>query len=141
MAVVTGVALMLEGVGIAGVQWVMADFLDRQNMSLDGLETGLMSGVVRGGGLLTGGLLCVAGVFALRLALREAAAGRFVRLLLVSVAVVHALLAVVVAALVGWGAFALLAVVGGLVVFTVLAYGPAPADDVRDAPPAVPAVS
>ncbi|MEV6110745.1 hypothetical protein AB0M28_39510 [Streptomyces sp. NPDC051940] len=123
MALAAGGALMLEGIAIAGVQLVMAEFLDGQNMSLAGLDTDLLANGIRGGGLLFGGVLFACGVAALRMGVRDAAPGRFLRAVLIGVAVVHGVLGAVVAALVGWDVFAVLMVILGLVVFSVLAYG------------------
>ncbi|MQY14877.1 hypothetical protein SRB5_50530 [Streptomyces sp. RB5] len=123
VAGVAGVVLVLEGVGVAGVQWVMADFLDRQHMSLAGLDTSMLANSLRGGGLFFGLVLVAVGVLALRMAVLDRAPGGFVRGVLIAVAVVHGVLGAVMAGLVGWDLFAVMMAVLALVVFSVIAYG------------------
>lgn len=115
-AAAAGAALLVEAVGLAVVHFILGAVVDRQDMSLAGLDSGVMSGSTRGAGVAVGlYLLCCAAV-SLRVAVRHRAPGRTGRFLLVSCAVLHAVLATVAVGLVGWAVFAGLMAVFGLIV-------------------------
>ncbi|MBO3682938.1 hypothetical protein J5X86_50050 [Streptomyces sp. NEAU-YJ-81] len=122
VAAVAAVTLMFEAVGIALLNWILGLVVDRQQMSLGGLDTDAMSiGTWVGGGLF-GLYLLVCGVVLLRTAVRDRAPGRLARILLVTCAVVHGLVGAFAVGLVGWPAFAFLMVVLGLIVLSLLGY-------------------
>lgn len=122
VAVVTAIVLFAEGLGIAGLQWFLGTVVDRQKMSLAGLDPDAMSVSTKAGGVLFGLYFVFCGVVALLVALRNRPAAGFGRILLVSVAVVHGLLGALTVGLVGWGAFAFMMVVLGLVLLTLMTY-------------------
>ncbi|WP_407560745.1 hypothetical protein [Streptomyces sp. 184] len=120
-AAVAGAALLVEAVGLAVVHFILGSVVDRQDMSLAGLDSGVMSGSTRVAGMAIGLYLLCCGALSLLLAVRDRAPGRAGRILLVSCAVLHAVLATVAVGLVGWAAFAGLMVVFGLIVLTLTA--------------------
>ncbi len=122
VAAIAAVTLMFEAVGIALLNWILGLVVDRQQMSMGGLDTDAMSiGTWVGGGLF-GLYLLVCGVVLLRTAVRDRAPGRLARILLVTCAVVHGLVGAFAVGLVGWPAFAFLMVVLGLIVLSLLGY-------------------
>ncbi|MYX54951.1 hypothetical protein GTZ89_04220 [Streptomyces sp. SID8382] len=113
---------MLEAVGIALLNWILGLVVDRQQMSMGGIDTDAMSvGTWVAGGLF-GLYLLVCGVVLLRTAVRDRAPGRLARILLITCAVVHGLLGAFSVGLVGWPTFAFMMVVLGLIVLTLLGY-------------------
>ncbi|HSX96732.1 MAG TPA: hypothetical protein VLG91_04980, partial [Streptomyces sp.] len=122
VAVVTAFVLFAEGLGIAGVQWFLGTVVDRQKMSLAGLDPDAMSLSTKAGGVVFGLYFVLCGVVALLVALRNRPAAGLGRILLISVAVVHGLLGALTVGLVGWGAFAFMMVVLGLVLLTLMTY-------------------
>jgi hypothetical protein len=133
VAVVTAFVLFAEGLGIAGVQWFLGTVVDRQKMSLAGLDPDAMSLSTKAGGVVFGLYFVLCGVVALLVALRNRPAAGLGRILLISVAVVHGLLGALTVGLVGWGAFAFMMVVLGLVLLTLMTYDRQ--DGVADAVP------
>jgi hypothetical protein len=76
VAAVAAVTLMLEAVGIGLLNWILGLVVDRQRMSLGGMDTDAMSvGTWIGGGVF-GVYLLLCGVVLLRMALRDRAPGR-----------------------------------------------------------------
>ncbi|MFD7228740.1 hypothetical protein [Streptomyces sp. NPDC059881] len=123
VAVVAAIVLYLEAVGIVAINGVLATFVGKQNMSLDGLDPEAMAmGTWVMGGVF-GVFLAACGTVLLVAGIRDRAPGRFGRILLVSCAVVHGVLGALTVGLVGWHAFAFLMVVLGLVVLSLVAYG------------------
>ncbi|MCX4512859.1 MULTISPECIES: hypothetical protein [unclassified Streptomyces] len=123
VAVVAAIVLYLEAVGIVVINGVLATFVGKQNMSLDGLDPEAMAmGTWVMGGVF-GVFLAACGTVLLVAGIRDRAPGRFGRILLVSCAVVHGVLGALTVGLVGWHAFAFLMVVLGLVVLSLVAYG------------------
>ena len=122
MAVTTAIVLFVEGLGIAGVQWLLGTVVDRQKMSLAGLDPEAMSVSTKAGGVLFGLYFVFCGVVALLVARRNRPPAGLGRILLISVAVVHGLLGALTVGLVGWGAFAFMMVVLGLVLLTLMTY-------------------
>ncbi|MEU8519534.1 hypothetical protein [Streptomyces sp. NBC_01216] len=123
IALVTGVVLLLEAPGIVALNAVMARFLEVQSMSLDGMDPDAMVAGTWGLGLVSGALLGLCGLVALLAGVRDRRPGRTGRILLVGCAVVHGVLGAVTVGLVGWGAFAFMVLVLGLIVLTLVAYG------------------
>ncbi|WP_079038506.1 hypothetical protein [Streptomyces sp. NBRC 110028] len=124
VAAVAAVALMLEAVGIGLLNWILGLVVDRQRMSLGGMDTDAMSvGTWVGGGVFGVYLLLCCAVL-LRMALRDRAPGRPGRILLLTCAVTHGVVGAFSIGLAGWFAFVCLMVVLGLVVLSLLAYEP-----------------
>ncbi|MEI5525689.1 hypothetical protein WB401_45775 [Streptomyces brasiliscabiei] len=122
VAVVTAIVLFLEGFGIAGLQWFLGTVVDRQKMSLAGLDPDAMSVSTKAGGVVFGAYFVLCGAVALLVALRNRPAAGLGKILLISVAVVHGLLGALTVGLVGWGAFVFMMVVLGLVLLTLMTY-------------------
>jgi hypothetical protein len=135
VAVVTAVMLIVEAAGIALLNWVLGLVVDRQQMSLAGIDTDAMSvGTWVAGGVF-GLYLLLCGLVLLRTGIRDRAPGRFARILLITCAVVHGLVGAFSVGLVGWTAFALMMVMLGLIVLSLLSYDePAGAAEAGAAP-------
>ncbi|EKX67695.1 hypothetical protein Sipo8835_09220 [Streptomyces ipomoeae] len=136
VAVVTAIVLFAEALGIAGLQWFLGTVVDRQQMSLAGLDPDAMSVGSKAGGVLFGLYFAFCGLVALLVAVRGRPAAGLGRILLISVAVVHGLLGAFTVGLVGWGAFAFMMVALALVVLTLMTYDRRDGrDEVADAVP------
>jgi len=127
------IVLLVEAVGIALLNWFLGLVVNKQDMSLAGLDPRAMSVSTWIAGGIFGLYLALCAVIMLRSAIRDRAPGRFGRLLLISAAVVHGLLGAFSVGLVGWPAFAFMMVVLGLIVLTLVAYDKKP-DEVSDGP-------
>ncbi|MFE4701879.1 hypothetical protein ACFRIC_32920 [Streptomyces sp. NPDC056738] len=112
----------MEAIGIALLNWFLGVVVDRQDMSMAGLDSDMMARSSKIGGLVFGLYFLACAVSALLVALRQRPPGVFGRVLLISAAVVHALLGAFTVGLVGWGAFTFMMMVLALIVFTLLAY-------------------
>ncbi|MFF3288030.1 hypothetical protein [Streptomyces sp. NPDC003023] len=123
VAVVAGIVLLAEAVGIVVLNGIMATFVGAQRMSLDGLDPDVMVKATWGLGIGTGLLLTLCGVLLLVVAIRDRAPGRLTRALLIGLAVVHGVLGALTVGLVGWDAFLLLMAVLGLLVASLVVYG------------------
>ncbi|MET8661209.1 hypothetical protein ACFYXN_23450 [Streptomyces griseus] len=126
VAIVTGLVLFGEAVGIVLINAVLATVAENQNMSLAGLDPDAMSTGTWAMGGVFGLLLVLCGLIALLAGVRDRALGRFGRITLIGCSVVHGVLGAVTVGLVGWGAFAFMMLVLALLVLTLLAYGPEP---------------
>ncbi|MFE0174411.1 hypothetical protein ACFWZ2_19020 [Streptomyces sp. NPDC059002] len=122
VAWVGAIVLFAEAVGIALLNWFLGLVVDKQDMSLAGLDPRAMTVSTWIAGLLFGGYLALCGIVLARTAARDRAPGGFGRLLLISCAVVHALLGAFSVGLVGWPAFLFMMAVLGLIVLTLVAY-------------------
>jgi hypothetical protein len=133
---VAAIVLFVEAVGIALLNWYLGMVVDRQDMSLAGLDPHKMSVSSKAGGLVFGLYFALCGLAALLVALRDRPPAGIGRILLISAAVVHALLGAFAVGLVGWGAFVFMMVVLGLIVLVLVAYdrrtGPAAAAPEKD---------
>ncbi|MDV5147971.1 hypothetical protein R1T08_28310 [Streptomyces sp. SBC-4] len=123
IALVTAAVLFLEAPGIVALNAVMARFVEAQSMSLDGMDPDAMVAGTWGLGIGSGVALVLCGLVALVAGIRDRRPGRAGRGLLIGCAVVHGILGAVAVGLIGWGAFAFLMAVVGLVVLTLVAYG------------------
>lgn len=139
VAWVVAVVLFVEGLGVAALQWFLGIVVDRQDMSLAGLDPDVMSMSSKIGGLVFGAYFALCGLVALLVALRDRAPAGFGRILLISAAVVHGLLGAFAWGLVGWTAFLFMVVVLGLIVLVLMTYdaqgapgSEAPADSAPD---------
>nr|WP_240981522.1 MULTISPECIES: hypothetical protein [unclassified Streptomyces] len=101
----------------------MARFVEAQSMSLDGLDPDHMVTGTWALGIGSGAALALCSLVALVAGVRDRRPGRFGRGLLIGCAVVHGVLGAVAVGLIGWGAFAFLMTVVGLVVLTLVMYG------------------
>lgn len=133
VAWVGAIVLLVEAVGIALLNWFLGLVVNKQDMSLAGLDPHAMSVSTWIAGAVFGLYLALCGVIMARSAIRDRAPGRFGRILLISAAVVHGLLGAFSVGLVGWPAFVFMMVVLGLIVLTLVAYDKKP-DAVSDAP-------
>ena len=115
VALIAAVVLFVEAVGIALLNWFLGMVVDRQDMSLAGLDPDAMSVSSKAGGLVFGLYFALCGLAALLVGLRDRPATGLWRILLISAAVVHGLLGAFAVGLVGWGSFAFMMVVLGLI--------------------------
>ncbi|WP_327401716.1 hypothetical protein OG194_17075 [Streptomyces sp. NBC_01288] len=128
MAWILALVLFVEALGVAALNWFLGIVVDRQDMSLAGLDPDAMSISSKVGGIVFGLYFALCGVVVLLVALRDRAPAGFGRILLISVAVVHGLLGAFAWGLVGPGAFVSMVVVLALVVLLLMTY------DRREAP-------
>ncbi|WP_333744778.1 hypothetical protein [Streptomyces ardesiacus] len=124
------VVFLVEAVGVAALNWFLGTVVDRQEMSLAGLDPDMMSLSSKIGGVVFGLYFALCGLVALLVAVRDRAPAGLGRILLISAAVVHGLLGAFAWGLVGPGAFLFMIVVLGLVVLLLMTY------DVREEPAA-----
>jgi hypothetical protein len=122
VAWVVAVVLFAEALGIAGLNWILGTVVDRQDMSLAGLDSDVMSMSSKIGGLVFGAYFAFCGLVALLVAVRDRAPAGLGRVLLISAAVVHGLLGAFAWGLVGWTAFLFMMVVLALIVLLLMTY-------------------
>ncbi|MEV5978071.1 hypothetical protein [Streptomyces sp. NPDC052114] len=122
VAWVAAIVLVAEAIGIALLNWFLGLVVDKQDMSLAGLDPRATTVSTWIAGALFGGYLLLCALVLARTAARDRGPGGFGRLLLISCAVVHGLLGAFSVGLVGWAAFAFMMVVLGLIVLTLVAY-------------------
>lgn len=136
VAWIVAVVLFAEAVGVAALNWFLGVVVDRQDMSLAGLDPDMMAMSSKIGGVVFGLYFAVCGLVALLVALRDRPPAGSGRVLLISVAVVHALLGALTWGLVGPHAFLFMVVVLGLVVLLLMTYDrPARPGKAADAAP------
>ncbi|AYL37878.1 MULTISPECIES: hypothetical protein [Streptomyces] len=140
VAWVVSLVLFAEALGVAALNWFLGVVVDRQNMSLAGLDPDMMSTSSKIGGVVFGLYFALCGLVALLVALRDRAPAGLGRVLLISAAVVHALLGAVTWGLVGWTAFLYMVVVFGLVVLLLMTYDGRPEQPADAAPGVSPGV-
>ncbi len=116
------VVLFVEAVGVAALNWFLAIVVDRQEMSLAGLDPDMMSLSSKIGGVVFGLYFALCALVALLVAVRDRAPAGLGRVLLISAAVVHGLLGAFTWGLVGPGAFAFMIVVLALIVLLLMTY-------------------
>jgi hypothetical protein len=122
-AIAAAIALFLEAVGLVLVHLVLGTAVERQSMSIAGADPALMSAATYGAGAAMGAFMTLCGVLLLVTAVRDRPPGRLARVLLIICAVTDAVLGALVVGMVGWPAFALMMLILGLVVLTLVAYG------------------
>ncbi|MGW2052287.1 hypothetical protein ACWCPF_45395 [Streptomyces sp. NPDC001858] len=122
VAWIVAVVLFAEALGIAALNWFMGIVVDRQDMSLAGLDPGVMSTSSKVGGIVFGLYFALCGVVALLVALRDRAPAGLGRVLLISVAVVHGLLGALAWGLLGVAQFVFMVVVLTLIVLLLMTY-------------------
>ncbi|MFI2505609.1 hypothetical protein [Streptomyces sp. NPDC018972] len=134
VAWVVALVLFAEALGIAALNWFLGVVVDRQDMSLAGLDPDMMSTSSKIGGIVFGLYFALCGLTALSAALRDRAPAGLGRVLLVSAAVVHALLGAVTWGLVGPLAFLWMVLVLGLIVLLLMTYDGRPEQPADAAP-------
>lgn len=142
VAFIAALVLFAEAVGIVIINVVLGTVVKNQDMSLAGTDPGVMSKGTWVLGGVSGLFLVLCGVLLLLAGLRDRAPGRVARIVLIGCAVVHGVLGALTVGLVGWSAFALMMVVLGLIVLTLVAYGTTdgkPATGAEPEQPAAPA--
>lgn len=142
VAFIAALVLFAEAVGIVIINVVLGTVVKNQDMSLAGTDPGVMSKGTWVLGGVSGLFLVLCGVLLLVAGIRDRAPGRAARIVLIGCAVVHGVLGALTVGLVGWAAFALMMAVLGLIVLTLVAYGPAdgvPAAGAEPEQPAAPA--
>ncbi|MGA5894183.1 hypothetical protein [Streptomyces venetus] len=122
VAWIVAVVLFGEAFGVAALNWFLGVVVDRQDMSLAGLDPHMMSMSSKLGGIAFGLYFALCGLVALLVALRDRPPAGFGRVLLISAAVVHGLLGAVTWGLVGWSAFLFMVLVLGLIVLLLMTY-------------------
>ncbi|MBO0917747.1 hypothetical protein [Streptomyces laculatispora] len=123
VAFIAAIVLFAEAVGIVIINGVMATFVKNQDMSLAGMDPGVMANGTWATGGVFGLFLLLCGVLILLSGIRDRAPGRIARIVLICCAVIHGVLGALTVGLVGWAAFAFMMVVLGLIVLTLVAYG------------------
>ncbi|WP_239065013.1 hypothetical protein [Streptomyces sp. S4.7] len=123
VAWVAAIVLLAEAVGFVFVNGLMATVVDNQQMSLAGLDPDAMSNGAWAAGVGLGLYLVVCAVLLVRAALTDRGFGRVARPVLISCAVLHAVLGALAVGLLGWTAFLFMMVVLALLVLTLVAYG------------------
>ncbi|MFJ6982179.1 MULTISPECIES: hypothetical protein [unclassified Streptomyces] len=122
VAWVVAVVLFAEALGVAALNWFLGIVVDRQDMSLAGLDPDVMATSSKIGGIVFGLYFALCGLVALLVALRDRAPAGLGRVLLISAAVVHALLGAAGWGLVGPSGFVLMVVVLALIVLLLMTY-------------------
>ncbi|MBK3633733.1 MULTISPECIES: hypothetical protein [Streptomyces] len=122
VAWIVAVVLFAEALGIAALNWFMGVVVDRQNMSLAGMDPDVMSTSSKIGGILFGLYFALCALVALLVALRDRAPAGLGRVLLISAAVVHGLLGAFAWGLLRWPQFLFMVVVLALIVLLLMTY-------------------
>lgn len=134
VAWIVAVVLFAEACGVALLNWIMATVVDGQNMSLAGLDPDAMAMSSKVGAVVFGLYFALCGLVALLVALRNRPPAGLGRILLISVAVVHGLLAAVAWALVGRAQFLFMVVMLALIVLLLMTYDAQPTPAAPAAP-------
>ncbi|WP_406356037.1 hypothetical protein OHB56_26615 [Streptomyces sp. NBC_01635] len=124
VAWIVALVLFAEGLGVAALNWLLGVVVDRQDMSLAGLDPHLTSVSSKAAGIVFGLYFALCGLVALLVALRDRAPSGAGRGLLISAAVVHALLGAFAWGPVGMSAFLSMVVVLALIVLLLMTYDP-----------------
>ncbi|WP_307676965.1 hypothetical protein [Streptomyces sp. V4I2] len=138
VAWIVAVVLFVEALGVVGLNWILGTVVDNQQMSLAGLDPDVMSTSSKVGGFVFGLYFVLCGVVALLVALRNRPPAGLGRVLLISAAVVHALLGAFAWGLMGRPEFVFMMVVLALIVLLLMTYdrqgesGSGPADAAPD---------
>ncbi|MFJ8188600.1 hypothetical protein ACIQ8D_02195 [Streptomyces sp. NPDC096094] len=122
VAWIVAVVLFVEAVGVAALNWFLGTVVDRQDMSLAGLDPDMMSVSSKVGGVVFGLYFALCGLVALLVALRDRAPAGLGRVLLISAAVVHGVLGAFTWGLVGWHAFLFMILTLALIVLLLMTY-------------------
>ncbi|MEG8276857.1 hypothetical protein Q5694_11315 [Streptomyces sp. AHA2] len=120
VAWIVAVVLFAEAFGVAALNWFLGVVVDRQDMSLAGLDPHLMAVSSKVGGIVFGLYFALCGLVALLVALRDRRPAGPGRVLLISAAVVHGLLGAFTWGLVGPPAFLFMVLVLALIVLLLM---------------------
>ncbi|MFH8338722.1 hypothetical protein [Streptomyces sp. AM6-12] len=122
MAWAVTVVLLVEALGIGALNWFLGVVVERQKMSMAGLDPHLMSTSSKIGGVVFGLYFLLCALVALLVAVRDRAPAGFGRVVLISAAVVHGLLGAFAWGLVNATAFLVMVVVLALLVLLLVSY-------------------
>ncbi|MEU3978759.1 hypothetical protein AB0F77_01400 [Streptomyces sp. NPDC026672] len=122
VAWVVAVVLFAEAFGVAALNWFLGVVVDRQDMSLAGLDPDTMATSSKIGGVVFGLYFLLCGVVALLVAVRDRSPAGLGRVLLITAAVVHGLLGAFAWGPFGPPAFVFMIVVLALVVLLLMTY-------------------
>ncbi|WP_436955348.1 hypothetical protein [Streptomyces sp. SudanB182_2057] len=122
MAWVVAVVLLVEAFSVVAVNWLLGVVVDRQKMSLAGLDPDVMAMSSKAGGVVFGLYFALCALVAALVAVRDRAPAGFGRVVLISAAVVHALLGAFAWGLFGVAAFVFMIAVLGLIVLLLMTY-------------------
>jgi len=122
VAWVVAVVLLAEAFGVAFLNWILGTVVSRQHMSLGGLDPDLMANSSKAAGLVFAGYFAFCALVAFLVAVRGHRPAGLGRVLLVSAAVVHGLLAAVSWGLVGATAFVAMIAVMALIVLLLMTH-------------------
>ncbi|WP_420802883.1 hypothetical protein [Streptomyces murinus] len=122
VAWVVTVVLLVEALGIGALNWFLGVVVERQKMSMAGLDPHLMSTSSKIGGVVFGLYFLLCALVALLVAVRDRAPAGFGRVVLISAAVVHGLLGAFAWGLVNATAFLVMVVVLALLVLLLVSY-------------------
>ncbi|MFP8961907.1 hypothetical protein ACLIYP_15325 [Streptomyces nanhaiensis] len=134
VALTAAAVLAAEAAGAGWLHWVLGLMVDRQEMSLAGLDPRLMAVSTWIGGAVLGAYLLLCACLLLRTGLADRPPAGPARALLAGAAVVHGVVGALTVGLVGWAAFAAMMLVLGLLVLTLVAYAPRGRTAEQDAP-------
>ncbi|WP_416520600.1 hypothetical protein [Streptomyces achromogenes] len=122
VAWVVAVVLLVEAVTVVAVNWLLGVVVDRQKMSLAGLDPDVMATSSKIGGVVFGLYFALCALVAVLVAVRDRAPAGYGRVVLVSAAVVHGLLGAFAWGLFGAAAFVFMVAVLGLIVLLLMTY-------------------
>ncbi|GAA4805485.1 hypothetical protein [Streptomyces ziwulingensis] len=122
VAWVVTVLLLAEALGVAALNWFLGIVVDRQRMSLAGLDPDAVSVSSKVGAVVFGLYFALCALVALLVAVRDRPPSVLGRVLLISAAVVHGVLGAVSWGLVGPLAFLFMILVLGLIVLLLVTY-------------------
>lgn len=125
VACTAALVLFAEAVGIVIINVVLGTVVKNQDMSLAGTDPKMMANGTLVLGAVSGLFLVLCGVLLLLAGIRDRGPGRVGRIVLICCAVVHGVLGALTVGLVGWTAFVVMMVVLGLIVLSLVVYGPA----------------
>ncbi|AZS85405.1 hypothetical protein AB0465_19685 [Streptomyces griseoviridis] len=134
VAWIVAVVLFGEALFFAAFNWFLGVVVDRQKMSLAGLDPEVMARASKIGGIVFGLYFALCGLVALLVAVRDRQPAGLGRVLLISVAVVHGLLAAFAWGPIGPAVFLGLLVVLALIVLLLVSYDRAPRTPGRSGP-------
>ncbi|WP_416971928.1 hypothetical protein [Streptomyces sp. 4F14] len=122
VAWVVAVVLLVEAFGVALLNWILGTFVDRQHMSLAGLDPDVMANSSKISGFVFAAYFAFCAFVALLVAVRGHRPAGLGRVLLISAAVVHGLLAAVSWGLLGATAFVAMIAVMALIVLLLMTH-------------------
>lgn len=122
VAAAAALVLTLEAVVLVLLNLLLGKVVDAQEMSLGGIDPRAMTVSAWIGAVVVGAYVLGCAAILARTAIRDRAPYGFLRIVLISAAVVHGLLGAFSVGLVGWSAFFAMMVVLGLIVWSLVWY-------------------